>query len=441
MDQPELSQPETERRIEGWKDIADYFGRGVRTVQDWQSEGLPIYRFKKRVWAFESELAEWRRLREGEPAVETAVPIQIAPPTWRSAASLRTRWIAGGGVVLAAVVAAWVAVSYFHRPGSPVRWTVAGALLRTFDARNRLVWEFPLPSAPLPALGSAWDDHAALFSDLDGDGKNELLFVYFPKTDLQNGSTLYCFRADGSVAWKQGMGRRLTTSIGQELGANYNIFGLAALARPRSDGGRIVVVSNHVWSWPSQVAVLTAQGKLVSEYWHPGWLMALTLADLNRDGVEEVILGGVNNSCGQTGEGDYGAALVILDSRSVAGFGTACSSYWGLPGLPSAPELAVMQFPEATSHNLASAYYWVYRVRVVGGQLEIDVQNNEAPSSGNVIYRFSETLGVVAITPDSIVSAKLLKGPGPDSMAAVRQKLGDVKVLRNVFAQPHSGMP
>lgn len=435
----ELQPPRTgvESRIEGWKDIARYLGRSVRTVQEWQSEGLPVYRFKKRVWAVESELAQWRESHESELQHQDSSLVQDAPLAVRPRASLHQRWIAAGGVALALLVAAWAAVHSFNRLPNPVRYGVEGMLLRTFDSRGHVVWESALPS--LPAPGHASDDQVALLSDLDGDGRNELLFAFFPRDAPENGSILFCFRSNGSVAWKRGLGRSLTTRIGQQLGANYNTVALAALSKPRDDGGRVVVVSNHVWSWPSQVAVLTAEGELVSEYWHPGWLMALTLADQDRDGIEEVALGGVNNSCGQTAEGDYGAALVILDSRHITGFGSGCSSHWGLPGVPAAPEMAVLQFPEPTHPDVASAYYWVYRLRSVGGQLEIDVQNNQGPSTGNVIYRFNQTLGIVAITPDSFVTAHLLRGRwSPEAMVAVRQKLGRIKVLRSSFARSDS---
>jgi hypothetical protein len=55
-------------RLESWKEIAAYLGRGVTTVQRWeQQEGLPIRRLphakKGSVFAIKSELDEWRRTR------------------------------------------------------------------------------------------------------------------------------------------------------------------------------------------------------------------------------------------------------------------------------------------------------------------------------------------------------------------------------------------
>jgi tetratricopeptide (TPR) repeat protein len=56
------------QRLEGWKEIAEFFRRTVRTIQRWErDEELPIRRHLHAsgatVYAYRSELADWRRLR------------------------------------------------------------------------------------------------------------------------------------------------------------------------------------------------------------------------------------------------------------------------------------------------------------------------------------------------------------------------------------------
>ena len=76
---------ETERvqgaadRIDSWKAIAVYLGRGLRTVQRWErEEGLPVRRHvhstHASVHALRSELDAWRRTRERAGAPVPAVP-------------------------------------------------------------------------------------------------------------------------------------------------------------------------------------------------------------------------------------------------------------------------------------------------------------------------------------------------------------------------------
>jgi len=72
-----------ERRIlNSWKEIANYLGRGVRTVQRWEAQlGLPVHRPAGKdhsaVLAFSSELDQWldsRPVRFGTSVTGEGVP-------------------------------------------------------------------------------------------------------------------------------------------------------------------------------------------------------------------------------------------------------------------------------------------------------------------------------------------------------------------------------
>ena len=49
--------------LNGWKEIANYLGRGIRTVQRWEALGLPIRRpsgkARSAVFAISEELDRW----------------------------------------------------------------------------------------------------------------------------------------------------------------------------------------------------------------------------------------------------------------------------------------------------------------------------------------------------------------------------------------------
>jgi hypothetical protein len=65
-----------ERRIlNSWKEIANYLGRGVRTVQRWEAQlGLPVHRPAGKehsaVLAFSSELDDWLNSRPVRQAMQ-----------------------------------------------------------------------------------------------------------------------------------------------------------------------------------------------------------------------------------------------------------------------------------------------------------------------------------------------------------------------------------
>jgi Tol biopolymer transport system component len=81
--EPEIGRPELNRsdsladRLDSWKEIAAFLGRGVRTVQRWErSEGLPVHRLvhEKRgtVYALRHEVsAWWESRRESLPAAQS----------------------------------------------------------------------------------------------------------------------------------------------------------------------------------------------------------------------------------------------------------------------------------------------------------------------------------------------------------------------------------
>src|SRR4026209_1060177 len=83
-------------RLDSWKEIAAYLGRGIRTVQRWErEEGLPVHRLahEKRgsIYARREELAAWWESRRltltqpggGRPLSPPAADDAPAPPTPR----------------------------------------------------------------------------------------------------------------------------------------------------------------------------------------------------------------------------------------------------------------------------------------------------------------------------------------------------------------------
>ena len=86
-----------EGRLDSWKEIASYLGRGIRTVQRWErEEGLPVHRLahEKRgsIYARKEELAAWwesRRIALAAPSTSDVVDPPVAAGlervTWTAA--------------------------------------------------------------------------------------------------------------------------------------------------------------------------------------------------------------------------------------------------------------------------------------------------------------------------------------------------------------------
>ena len=69
MGEPPLRTPQSEDRLDSWKEIAAYLNRDVTTVQRWEKrEGMPVHRHLHdrmgSVYASRAELDAWTRQPE-----------------------------------------------------------------------------------------------------------------------------------------------------------------------------------------------------------------------------------------------------------------------------------------------------------------------------------------------------------------------------------------
>ena len=103
-------------RLAGWKAIASYLGRDIRTVQRWeQVEHLPIHRLGHQrqgsAYAYRSELDQWhkRRTNDREPGVADDAAGRV--PVWR-----RPVFLGGAAMAIAAAILLVVFLNRGARP-------------------------------------------------------------------------------------------------------------------------------------------------------------------------------------------------------------------------------------------------------------------------------------------------------------------------------------
>ena len=294
------------RRLDGWKEIAAYLGRGVRTVQRWERElHLPVRRIDtgrgQVTYAFVDELEQWRESAaakkatsetgaNGEaesnshatgagtdpgsaPEVLQSTPSQReqpAPPIQKRGGRKPVRvWAAVAvGVFLVAVagVVGWNWISGSTTSPRPASVEVVDDALRVLDAGGRLLWEhrfeFPLTEAAYIDRSSGYDRPSVAISDVDGNGSAEVLFVAEPWR--LNGLGLFCFNADGSIRFRHIPARAVMfggkTYAPPWRGVSVYVSGQAG--RPRD----IWFVSTHLVEFPTLLEKLDAVGQVTSEY-------------------------------------------------------------------------------------------------------------------------------------------------------------------------------
>lgn len=384
-----MAAPESGRReLAGWKEIADYLRMNVRTAQKWEAEkGLPVRRYpgeKGRVYAYADEIDAWK---EGHGPANDRL--------WG-----RWKMLLAGTALAAGVVAAGLLL----RPGQPpADYRVEPNHFVALDGQGKELWRCRLPQA------AHWTtyQHPELraqqvsFLDLDGDSRVETLFKLLAAPPLEYAVALLCFSQDGRLKWEFRPGRKVATAT-QTFSEHYRLSQFTTLSLPGRKGKYVVVTSCHDWSWPNQIVLLSPEGKIAGEYWHSGHLLALGIADVDGDGVEEILAGDVSNARRR-------AVLVVLDPRRLYG---ASREPEGDPhqlqGFATGAEKRIIYFPRTCITEATSQPYdHIQSIKVAGTSIDVVViQGHSRSADTYLIYRFDRELNLLGVTPPDVLGAR-----------------------------------
>lgn len=308
--------------LEGWEEIAAYLKRSVRSVQRWETtRGLPVHRrtsvknSKRRgeVYALTHELDQWLRGREDSPvpenekkdyraeAYKTATPgiypraevypcgaLAVHPPR-----NGRFPWTIGAWAV-AAIFVILLAVLLLLRQPDPATVSVEhGSIMVAWDASGSLLWRRHIKSTIRPEYGSGLQPQIV---DLAGDGSPVVVFGF--KTDSTMGDhedRVVCFNRKGNEIWSFRPGG--PTNIGDpNFPDNFPIAGVSAGGRLANGKRFVAVIANHRFDSTSKITLLNAKGEAIYGLWHNGWVFDHLVLDLGDDGLDELLLVGVNDS-------------------------------------------------------------------------------------------------------------------------------------------------
>jgi len=383
--------PETTSILSGWKDIAAYLGVDKTTAQRWAKvRALPVRYLpgpRGKVVADPAELDGWRK---AGPAIAPAQePPASSPPRRRAALGILA------AVVLLAVIGS---IMWRRRPSAPARYELRGSQFAVFDAGGRPRWEYVFPSPLIPDAPTDIQRHFWT-GDLDGDGHPEVLFAPQAVDRVQLGSALYCFSDSGKLKWRFVPGKDVEDQRKHFLNS-YWISQLIVIPKSPQGGPWIVTTSNHAADYPDQVAVLDPQGRLLGDYWHAGHVLHLATADIDGDGVPEILLGGVNNGYEQ-------ATLVALDPRHVWGASRVpAGDHREFRGIPTGAEKAVVLFPRSCITRETQEFNRAFSVVVKDGMILVYVvESITERGSAYIIYQFDRRLNLVSVDPsDAFIS-------------------------------------
>lgn len=402
----------SEPPLNGWKEIAAYFARGVRTVQRWERElHLPVHRLPgprgETVFAFPSELSAWREQVERRAAdggvsllaenadeerqrqdtsfrrPEPAPPRKLLRPPFRLWSVLL--------VVVVVVLAALLARRFFSGDTlvGPVAGEVRGDTLVTYDARGAFLWShrFPAPLQETTSYSSAAaSERLMAFADIDGDGRVETLFfaVHPPPTP----SRFYCFESNGALRFVHDLKAR--HRYGNEVFTGpWRAFRLLSDSGTLR-AGEIWLVWIHGMEFPSVLEKLDARGRSQGEFWNAGYIH--TLVPVVRGGRRLMLAGGTNNEWKT-------AFLALLDRVRPSGSMPGINDKYMCADCPSGRPERYLLFPRVDLDAADGRMSYVTRIEPdEEGQTLVAVEHGTR-SAATFNYRFDRDFRLLRSEP------------------------------------------
>jgi hypothetical protein len=317
-------------RLNGWKEIASYLGKGVRTAQRWERQfGMPIHRIGGEVvFALRSEIDAWSTAKSGQRGQNGTLSLpadangeaEDSDDGPRLALTARLRrvviqrpHVAALAMALTGVlvtVIAWVVDRWMIQPAaSPphvVDVRLAGIRLEALDGNGRELWSHSFPEHQEPHPKDHPHRHLRLvITDLTGDGRPEVVYT---ATNHQTGTRLFVFNSDGSVRFDHQWTGAVRFGSQDYQGPFHAMW--VWVTRGSDGAPTIWLSSRHRVEFPSVLERLDVTGRVTGEYWQGGEVTAVAAGRLGDRDV--VLAGGVAN------EG-HGASLAVFDTGTFGG--------------------------------------------------------------------------------------------------------------------------
>lgn len=244
-----------------------------------------------------------------------------------------------------------------------------------------------------------------ILSDLDEDGKNEILAINISSPDNLINRTIFCYNNDGSLKWKF-VSPPHSIAYGENKFDDTFMYTRLSASDYKINGKKYFVTSGNIKMYfPCELAIHAPDGSVISSYWHSGTLIAIKILDMDSDGKEEIYAGGVNNKA-------RSSCLAVLDPAVMKG-----SSYLTNPLNDSVKgtEKYYIVFPRTFFSSLSpEGYSYAFSVyqktpqRLVIGVIETIDGSPFNYLNPVTIYVFDENMNIInAVLSSSFVSRYL----------------------------------
>lgn len=184
-------------------------------------------------------------------------------------------------------------------PPNPAFIELKSSKLIILDKNAEPLWELPafgIPEERMEKL-TQWvygDKRYINVIDINNDGINEILISGkdIPNTKYSSDS-VYCFSNKGNLLWVSGAEKPGNSDAPKWRRTQTKVRDFFATKYGREK--KLFVVANDASYAGAFISELNPEnGKVLSTIYHAGWLSASLCLDLDKDGNDEIILGGIN---------------------------------------------------------------------------------------------------------------------------------------------------
>lgn len=376
-----MSLETTLRQLTSWKEIADYLGVSVRTAQTWEHErGLPVQRMageRGRVLALSQDLDLWR-----QTTCRTS-------SWWSNPARLRV--LALLFAALFSGLGGYEVIGYVRQAigRQPANYRLSRRSITVLDSGGKDLWRVPFPEAL--ESGDYSDSQLTAhrkfsFTDIDGDGDVETLFVYSPIDSLRNPSALYCFSRKGKERWNFAP-ERVSRADGQGYGQIHVLNDLLVTSENGRAEANILLLDCRLPQHSAKLFVLSPRGEVLATFTHDGHLGMLETADVDGCGNKEILVGGFAAERNE-------AELIVLEMPHQAS-GPAGSA--GMPRPADPPrirEKAALFFPRTSVNRKLEESNRIAHIADSGEVLTVVVSELSDDPSIEVTYQLDRQFHV-----------------------------------------------
>jgi len=289
-----------------------------------------------------------------------------------------------------AAIILWILVGVnflTDRDLNPSRLEENGKIITVYNQSGKELWKYDFGVELHPDLydlklrNSRILNPLHIVSDLDNDGKNEIVIGTGNSQDKNIDGSIYYFESDGSLKWRFHNHSKMT--FGDEVMDDYYKTSFVLHHDFNGDGKEeiVSVFTNCPW-YPCRLVMMDLQGNILEEYWNAGYITWVIFIDVDDDGTDEIVFGGTNNDYDQ-------AVLGVLEYGSIGGHSPQDDHNYIPRGVPPGTQRYYIRFPQLhpTIYSLSENTRMLVTHINDLGKKQLDVRVSDGLSrSGSIFY-------------------------------------------------------